>query len=174
MLERFAKVFDGTYTRFLDLKQAEAQAREAEIQLALERVRARTMAMHRSDELPETSHLLFEQMKAFGEPVEQLTIGIINEENKVVEISATLLGDTLQKIHRHSIDEPYMMNKIYKAWKKQQKTLVVELKGNELNAYNKYRNELTNSEIFPTNFGEEHRRIVYAAFFKGNAGFGSP
>ena len=44
---RFAKVFDLTYTRFNDLKQAEAQAREAEIQLALERVRARTMAMQK-------------------------------------------------------------------------------------------------------------------------------
>jgi hypothetical protein len=51
LLERFAGVFDLTYTRFLDLKQAEAQARESQIQLALERVRARTMAMQKSDEL---------------------------------------------------------------------------------------------------------------------------
>jgi len=174
ILNRFARVFEQAYTRFLDLQKAEAQAREAQIQLALERVRARTMAMHKSDELPETSHILFEQMKELGEPVEQLTIGIIDEENSVVEISATLLGDTLKKIYRHSIDEPYMMNKIYKAWKKQQKTLVVELRGDELNAYNKYRNELTNSEIFPTNFGKEHRRIVYAAFFsKGMLALGA-
>ena len=41
---RFAKVFEQTYTRFLDLQKAEAQARESQIQLALERVRARTMA----------------------------------------------------------------------------------------------------------------------------------
>jgi len=33
---RFAKVFDLTYTRFNDLKQAEAQAREAQIEAALE------------------------------------------------------------------------------------------------------------------------------------------
>ena len=32
---RFAKVFDLTYTRFNDLKQAEAQAREAQIEVAL-------------------------------------------------------------------------------------------------------------------------------------------
>ena len=42
LLERFANVFDGTYTRFLDLQKAEKQTREAEIELALERVRART------------------------------------------------------------------------------------------------------------------------------------
>ena len=174
IFKRFAGVFGQTYRRFLDLQKAEAQAREAQIQLALERVRARTMAMHKSDELPETSHILFEQMKELGEPVEQLTIGIVNEENNVIEISATLLGDTLKKIYCHSIDEPYMMAKIYKAWKKQQKTLVVELRGDELNAYNQYRNELTNSKIFPTDLGKEQQRIVYAAFFsKGMLALGA-
>jgi hypothetical protein len=38
-LIRFAKVFEQTYTRFLDLQKAEAQAREAHIEAALERVR---------------------------------------------------------------------------------------------------------------------------------------
>ena len=40
----FAMVFEQTYTRFLDLKNAEAQAREAQIEAALERVRSKTMA----------------------------------------------------------------------------------------------------------------------------------
>ena len=48
ILVRFAKVFEQTYTRFLDLQKAEAQAREAQIEAALERVRARAMAMHHS------------------------------------------------------------------------------------------------------------------------------
>ena len=39
ILVRFSKVFEQAYTRFLDLQKAEAQAREAEIELALERVR---------------------------------------------------------------------------------------------------------------------------------------
>jgi hypothetical protein len=174
IISRFTIAFNQAYIRFLDLQKAEAQARENQIQLALERVRARTMAMQKSEELPETSHILFEQMKELGEPVEQLTIGIVNEEHKVIEISATLLGDTLKKIYNHSIEEPYMMAKVYKAWKKQQKTLVVELKGNELNAYNRYRNELTNSKMFPTNVGKEQQRIVYAAFFsKGMLALGS-
>jgi hypothetical protein len=62
ILLRFAKVFDMSYTRFNDLKQAEAQAKEAKIQLALERVRARTMAMQKSDELHEVIQLVFEQL----------------------------------------------------------------------------------------------------------------
>ena len=165
IISRFARVFEQTYTRFLDLQKAEAQAREGQIQLAMERVRARTMAMQKSDELPETSFLLFQQMKELGEPVEQLTIGVVHEENNVIEISATIQEGMLKKIYRHSIHEPFMMSKVYKAWKAQRKTLVVEMKGDELNAYNKYRNELTKSEMFPTNLDDEHRRIVYAAFF---------
>ena len=39
-LMRFGKVFQQTYTRFLDLQKAEAQAREAQIEAALERVRS--------------------------------------------------------------------------------------------------------------------------------------
>ncbi len=41
LFTRFAKVFEQTYTRFLDLKKAEAQAREAQIETALEKVRSR-------------------------------------------------------------------------------------------------------------------------------------
>ena len=40
VMKRFANVFNLTYKRFLDLQKAEAQAREAQIEAALERVRA--------------------------------------------------------------------------------------------------------------------------------------
>jgi hypothetical protein len=45
ILKRFSKVFEQAYTRFLDLQKAEAQAREAQIEAALERVRSASMAM---------------------------------------------------------------------------------------------------------------------------------
>ncbi|HEX5669214.1 MAG TPA: hypothetical protein VFX73_10450, partial [Chitinophagaceae bacterium] len=68
IFKRFATVFDQTYTRFLDLQKAEAQARESQVQLAMERVRARTMAMQRSEELPEVAALLFQQVRTLGVP----------------------------------------------------------------------------------------------------------
>jgi hypothetical protein len=40
ILVRFAKVFEFTCTRFLDLKQAETQTREPKIEAASEKVRA--------------------------------------------------------------------------------------------------------------------------------------
>ncbi len=67
IFERFGKVFEQTYTRFLDLKKAEAQAREAQIQLALERVRARAMAMHSSQELIEVAKELRSQLVELGQ-----------------------------------------------------------------------------------------------------------
>ena len=68
IFKRFAAVFEQTYTRFLDLQKAEAQAREAQIEAALEKVRSRTMAMQRSEELSNVATVLFQQVKSLGVP----------------------------------------------------------------------------------------------------------
>ena len=107
MLLRFTRVFDLTYSRFLDLQKAEAQAREAQIESALERVRARTMAMQRSDELNLGAKLLFEQVKILGIPVwscgyniwvkdEKVCTGWMSSEN----ILQPSLKDNLTESHR--------------------------------------------------------------------------
>jgi signal transduction histidine kinase len=61
ILKRFGKVFEQSYIRFLDLQKAEAQAREAQIEAALERIRSRSMAMHNSSDL---SAVVFEMFTA--------------------------------------------------------------------------------------------------------------
>ena len=66
ILIRFSKVFEQTYTRFLDLQKAEAQAREAQIEVALERVRAKAMAMHTSNDLKDVARELRRQMGSLG------------------------------------------------------------------------------------------------------------
>jgi signal transduction histidine kinase len=165
ILKRFRNVFDFAYRRYMDVAQAETQAREAQIELALERVRARTMAMQKSEELGEASLILFQQLKELGEPAEQLSIGIINEAENIVEVTVTLHGDILQKVFRHSIDEPILMNKIYKSWKAQEKILIVEIKGKDLQIYNQYRDELVKTDIFSKNQHPGDRRVVHSAFF---------
>src|SRR5688572_18336331 len=62
ILQRFSKVFEQCYTRFLDLQKAETQAREAKIEAALERVRSQSMAMHKSDDLHEVIKVVTEQL----------------------------------------------------------------------------------------------------------------
>ncbi|MBL0132153.1 MAG: hypothetical protein IPP43_14510 [Chitinophagaceae bacterium] len=165
IFKRFASVFEQTYTRFLDLQKAEAQAREAQIEVALERVRARTMAMQHSEELQDTSLILFAQLKELGEPAEQCTIGIIKESDGVVEISATLHGNKMHQTFRHKLDEPFVMTKMFKSWKDQQKTLVLEIKDEELKKYNQYRNELVGKETFPVKLLPGDRWIIHIAYF---------
>jgi signal transduction histidine kinase len=171
ILLRFAKVFDLTYTRFNDLQQAEAQARESQIQLALERVRARTMAMQRSDELSETSFLLFQQFRELGSDASQISIGIINEKENLMEMSATIDGSKMDHVIHVSLDEPVVMKKLVAAWKEQKRSLVIDISGDELQAYNDYRNSIGTVK-FETKEGDHW--VVHIAFFsKGIISFSS-
>ena len=154
IFSRFGKVFDLTYTRFNDLKQAEAQALEAQIQLALERVRARTMAMQKSEELSETVTVLFHQFNALGERPERMAIEIVNEKENVFDIWATQHGGLqLNNLFKASLDEPHVMQKMYKAWKEQTKSITIDLQGKELEEYFQFLNKKrlpVQREIFGT------------------------
>ncbi len=96
IFKRFAQVFDLTYTRFLDLQKAEAQAREAKIEVALEKVRSRTMGMQSSDELPEVANLLFNQIQALGIPAWSCGYNILFDDKKSAEAWMSSEG-TLQE-----------------------------------------------------------------------------
>jgi len=50
----------------LDLQKAETQAREARIETSLERVRARTMAMHSSDDVGAATATMFIELEKIG------------------------------------------------------------------------------------------------------------
>jgi hypothetical protein len=81
ILQRFRSIIALTFRRYLDLQNAEAQARESRIQLALERVRARTMAMQRSEELADVAKLLFQQVKGLDITAWTTGFNIWNEDN---------------------------------------------------------------------------------------------
>jgi ketosteroid isomerase-like protein len=82
LVVRFRNVFELSYRRYLDIEKAEAQAREGNIQLALERVRARTMAMQHSNELPDAATILFQQVQALGMPAWSAGYCIWNDDRK--------------------------------------------------------------------------------------------
>jgi signal transduction histidine kinase len=163
VFKRFGSLFQQSYTRFLDLQKAEAQAKESQIQLALERVRARTMAMQRSDELAETSYLLYKQFRELDKDPTQITIGIIKEEKRTIELWLTKEGSRQNQLFEVSIDEPIVLEKIYKGWKEQKKSMTIDIGGQDLIDYNNYRNSL--SDVKFTEANSEDRRIIYAAFF---------
>jgi signal transduction histidine kinase len=86
ILHRFRNIIALTFRRYLDLQKAEAQTREAEIELALERVRARTMAMQKSDELPDAANLLFQQIQSLGMPAWSAGYCLFNEDRSAVTL----------------------------------------------------------------------------------------
>ncbi|AKD04966.1 hypothetical protein POKO110462_12045 [Pontibacter korlensis] len=51
VVRKMAVEFERLYQRFIDLQRAEAQIKEAQVEASLERLRARTMAMHSSDDV---------------------------------------------------------------------------------------------------------------------------
>ncbi|MDP3915067.1 MAG: hypothetical protein Q8R96_15175, partial [Bacteroidota bacterium] len=160
---KMAGAFNMAYQRFLDLQKAEAQARESQIQLALERVRARTMAMQKSDELSETVTVLFHQFTALGEKPERMAIEIVNEKENIFEIWATQHGGSqMNQLFKASLDEPHVMQKMYKAWEEQTKSITIDLQGRELEEYFQYLKKEglpVQREIFGT------RRIQNVATF---------
>jgi signal transduction histidine kinase len=166
IFKRFGVVFQQSYTRFLDLKKSEAQAREAEVQLALERVRARTMAMQHSDELSETAYVLYQQFASLGNKPLQITIGTIDAEKHSIEFWGTdLEGHKTEKTATGSLDEPFLLSKLYAAWKNKKKSAMFALSGRELKGWVKYREQisgLTGPELQGT-------RYVYLGYFSNGA-----
>src|SRR5688572_17397618 len=93
IFKRFAKVFEQTYTRFLDLQKAEAQAREAQIEAALERVRAKAMAMHSSEDLAETIKAFYHQMGLLNLMPRRCGVGLIDEETHTADLTGMIISE---------------------------------------------------------------------------------
>ncbi len=171
---RFAKVFEQTYTRFLDLQQAEAQARESQIEAALERVRSRTLAMQKSDELAETAAVLFGQLINLGIEPNRLYIFILKEEN--TEMEAWITDEDGSKVSRQFIADASQnesTKKMYEGWKQKRKSLTIDMQGRELENYFHY---LANDLKVPFKGGlSQKRRVQSMAYFsKGIIGIASP
>jgi hypothetical protein len=159
IFKRFGKVFEQTYTRFLDLQRAEAQARESQIQLALERVRAKTMAMHNSEDVTSATETMFEELKKLG--LDNLRCGIANiHPNKTFDVfGVTNLagGNTMSGFGLFGMDEHPVWQRWFESWKNKEEVFIAHLTGQEKEEYfhniNKHRNYLPQQIVdFPDNF----------------------
>ncbi|WP_020598921.1 ATP-binding protein [Spirosoma panaciterrae] len=174
IFERFANVFDLTYTRFNDLKQAEAQAREAQIEAALERVRSRTLAMQKSTELAETAAVLFKQLIDLGIAPNRLFIGIINGESGDMEAWATNEdGSKVETSFVLKVSRNSSVQKMYAGWQQQKKSIIIDMQGKELEDYLHYLGEVLR---VPFKGGlQQKRRVQYIAYFgQGLIGIAAP
>jgi hypothetical protein len=161
---RFTSVLSLTYRRYQDLKEAEAQAREAQVEAALERVRGKTMAMHKSEQLAETAKVLFEQFDMLGKIPDRISIGIIKEDQRTIEWWVTdQSGSQLNHGFSASIDEPTSMAKVYEAWKNKKDSVVIDLTGHELREWIRFVRDEVKMSIDET--GIKGRRVHQGAFF---------
>ena len=163
---RFAKVFEQTYTRFLDLQKAEAQARESEIELALERVRARTMAMQHSDELQEASHLLDEQVRALGIKTWGCAFNIYGENE-----STEWFGNEAGVLPTYTVPHKGIFKKYYQKGQKGETIFIQEFSGKACIDHYEYMSTLpiigdVLKQLKVTNNGFPTFQIDHVVFYK--------
>ncbi len=167
---RFGKVFEQTYARFKDLEKAEAQTREAQIEASLERVRSRTMAMHRSEELAEVAMVLFEQMSLLDNTPERFNIRIVNEKDKAFEFWATdQEGKLVNKFFKAEFDKSPVVMEMYNAWKSNENMLIQDLHGKRLSKWVHYIKDVLGVP-FNTELLKEHRFLTSIFFTHGMIG----
>ncbi len=174
VLKRFSNVFEQTYTRFHDLQKAEAQVREATIEAALEKVRSRTLAMQKSDELAESAAVLFQQLIHLGIEPNRLYIGITEDNSTNIEFWITDEdGSKVSTMFKGDAAKNISMKKMVDAGKQQKKSIVIDMQGKELEEYFHYLGEELH---VPFKGGlSQKRRWQYIAYFsKGFIGMASP
>ena len=134
---RFAKVFQQTYTRFLDLQKSEKQAYESKVETSLERVRGMAAAMNHSDDLMQIAEAMFKEMEILKINPLRYGIGMIDGDKKEAELWASTVNDGhyLDMLGTLSLTWHPMLNQVLDAWDAQHEELIYELKGKELADY---------------------------------------
>ena len=136
VLKKVARAFEQAYIRFLDLQKAEAQAREAQTEVALERVRSRTMSMQHSDELAEIISVLCKEILNLGihhEEMETCYITTFDENKPIGEIYLTYsYGDLLPSSFQIRYDEDSLFKQIFTEWRNGNSFFIGHLEGNNL------------------------------------------
>src|SRR5664279_1335224 len=169
-LMRFGKVFQQTYTRFLDLQKAEAQAREAQIEAALERVRSLTMAMQKSEDLNKAASDMFKQIEALGMKPWGCGFNIFDEDEKAVTQYMSLADGGISPPFRTPLTEDPFFISIYDARQRGDELLVMESGGESLAETYHYMFSLPGSgEIFGdlenSGFEMPKFQITHCAYF---------
>ena len=102
-----------------------------------------------------------------GENPDQATIGIINEEEWVIEYWVTMYGNQTNRVYKFPIDEPNVTNRIYKEWKEQKKSLVIKLSGKELFDFATFRENMGGAAYNPDPLVRDECGLQWRAIGRG-------
>ena len=174
LYRRFANVISLTYKRYKDLIQAEDNAREAQIETGLERVRSRTMAMQSCDELAETASVVLYELVKLGISPSRLYIAII--ENDTTDVHFYLTSEDGGKdcsVYTAQIERNITIRKMYKGWADHLSSLSLNMEGDELESYFNYLRDDVGVP-FKTTQNLPRRVQTIAYFSQGYIGIASP
>jgi signal transduction histidine kinase len=138
ILRRFCNAFEQSYRRFLDLQKAETQAREAQTEAALERVRGKAMAMHSTADLTATVSTIFIELRNLGIKPLRFGLGIIERDTRNAALYSASVSDDggdLQLLGWVVLDDHPILKKIYDGWVTRTDGYFPVLKGDELKTY---------------------------------------
>ncbi len=173
ILSRFRTIVDLTFRRYFEIHKAEAQAREAQIEAALERVRSRTLAMQKSDELAETASLLFRQLIALGIAPNRLYIAIIKNDGGDVEFWITDEdGSKVNSAFATNLLKNRSLKKMHDGWRNAKQSITIDMQGEELEEYFAYLHSL--NVPFKDGLSQTRRVQTVAYFSRGFIGIASP
>ena len=164
LFKRFRNVFELAYRRFADIEQAIEQAREAQIEVALERVRSRAMAMHSSEDLSSAISVFFQELKSLGVMPWRCGVAQIDEESRTTNLTTTSLkgeGDHAEVIGKLRQEGHPVLDKIFEHWKTQTDYFPV-LRGNEIDEYYK----VTRPQIAYPDYPVDTVQYGHMIFFK--------
>src|SRR5260221_1759319 len=174
ILNRFKSIIDLTFRRYFDLQKAEANTREAQIEAGLERVRSRTMAMYKSDELAETAVVVFKQLINLGIAPNRLYIVIINDDSGDLEFWITdENGDKVSSRYIVNVNKNISIKKMYEGWAAKKKIITIDMQGKELEDWLTYWREEFHVPFKPG--AALKKRVQNIAYFsKGFIAIASP
>jgi signal transduction histidine kinase len=158
---RFVEVFDFSYTRFLDIQKAEAQAREAKIEVALEKVRSRTMGMQNSEEMQEVANLMFLEIQSLGIPAWSCGYNILSADKKVATNFMSNEG-TLQKPFDLPLTEEASLIEFHRFLLSNESFFTQELGGNDIESHYNFMKTLP--ELAPVFKGLDEAGIALPTY----------
>ncbi len=137
ILNRFKSIIDLTFRRYIELKKAEEQAKEAKIEAALERVRAKAMSMRSSEDFVATIGSFYRELSSLRITPRRCGVGLLNKESRIAELSTmntTGEGDSIEILGRLKMEGHPVLAGVYDNWLLQKEYHPV-LRGNEIKEY---------------------------------------